>query len=53
VIGVVKDGDGLGRVYERAILTAFSTASAPLLNSAERFWWSLGVMALSSSATAI
>src|SRR3954454_22493634 len=36
----------------RAILTAFSTASAPELNSAERFSWSPGVSRASSSQTA-
>src|SRR3954452_9632224 len=36
----------------RATLTAFSTASAPELNSAERFSWSPGVSRLSSSQTA-
>ena len=36
----------------RATFTAFSTASAPELNSAERFSWRPGVIALSSSATA-
>src|SRR3984957_6692654 len=34
-----------------AILTAFSTASAPELNSAERFSWSPGVRRASSSQT--
>ena len=36
----------------RATLTAFSTASAPELNSAERFSWSPGVRSASSSQTA-
>ena len=36
----------------RATLTAFSTASAPELNSAERFSWSPGVSRASSSQTA-
>ena len=39
-------------MYLRAILTAFSTASAPELNSALFFAWSPGVMRLSASATA-
>ena len=39
-------------VAERAILTAFSTASAPELNSTDRFSWSPGASALSRSATA-
>ncbi len=39
-------------VYERAIFTAFSTASAPELNSAVRFSWSPGVSSFSCSATA-
>ena len=38
-------------VYARAIFTAFSTASAPLLNSADRFSWSPGVRRLSCSHT--
>ena len=36
----------------RAILTAFSTASAPELSSAERLSWSPGVRRASSSQTA-
>src|SRR5690606_28042901 len=36
----------------RAILTAFSTASAPELNNAERLSWLPGVSALSCSHTA-
>jgi hypothetical protein len=36
----------------RAIFTAFSTASDPVLNSADRFSWSPGVTRASSSATA-
>src|SRR5215468_12152805 len=40
------------RVACRAILTAFSTASAPELNSADRFSWSPGVCLASSSHTA-
>src|SRR3954449_2527522 len=36
----------------RAILTAFSTGSEPLLNNAERFSWSPGVSRASSSQTA-
>ena len=39
-------------MYARAILTAFSTASAPELNSADRFAPSPGVSRLSCSATA-
>ena len=39
-------------MYARAILTAFSTASAPELNSALRFSSSPGVRRLSCSATA-
>ena len=35
----------------RAIFTAFSTASAPELNRAERFSWSPGVSSLSFSQT--
>ena len=40
-------------MWTRAILTAFSTASAPELNSAERFSWSPGVSSLSFSQTAV
>ena len=39
-------------VASRAILTAFSTASAPELNSADRFSWPPGVRRASSSHTA-
>ena len=39
-------------VWWRAILTAFSTASAPELKSALRLRWSPGVSQLSASATA-
>lgn len=39
-------------VYARAIFTAFSTASAPELNSADFFAWSPGVSSASASATA-
>ncbi len=38
-------------VWARAILTAFSTASAPELNSAAFFAWSPGVSSASFSQT--
>ena len=41
------------RVWARAILIAFSTASAPVLNSAVFFAWVPGVSAFSFSASAM
>jgi hypothetical protein len=38
-------------VNARATFTAFSTASAPELNSADFLWWSPGVISLSFSQT--
>ncbi len=40
-------------VAARAYFTAFSTASAPVLNKAVRFSWSPGVTRFSTSATAM
>ena len=52
VEGVVEDDDRLPSGVDAGDLTAFSTASAPELNSAERFSWSPGVSRLSASQTA-
>ena len=38
-------------VAARAYLTAFSSASLPVLNSAVRFWWPPGVSRFSVSQT--
>jgi hypothetical protein len=48
---VVEGDDRLRPVACRAILTAFSTASAPELNRADFFSWSPGVSSLSFSQT--
>ena len=48
MVGVVEDHHGVPTGVARAILTAFSTASAPVVNSAVFFSWSPGVSRFSA-----